>query len=85
MIFENRVLMRIFGSKREGEGSWRKLHNDEFHNLYSSPNIVRVIKSGRMRGAGHVACMGEGRSVYRILIGRPGGKNLVVRLDIGVR
>jgi hypothetical protein len=55
-------------------GSWKKLHNDELHNLYSSPNIVRVIKSRRMRWAGHVARMGEGRGVYRILIGRPEGK-----------
>jgi hypothetical protein len=53
---------------------WRKLHNDELHNLYSSPNIVRVIKSRRMRWAGHVARMGEGRSVYKVLVGRPEGK-----------
>jgi hypothetical protein len=52
----------------------RKLHNDELHSLYSSPNIVRVIKSRRMRWAGHVACMGEGRCVYRVLVGRPEGK-----------
>jgi hypothetical protein len=63
--FENRVL-RIFGPEREEDGSWRKLHNDELHNLYSSPNTVRVIKSRRMRGAGHVAGMGEGRGVYRV-------------------
>jgi hypothetical protein len=69
-VFENRVL-RIFGPKSEEDGSWRKLHNDELHSLYSSPNIVRVIKSGRLRWAGHVALMGEGRSVYRILNGRP--------------
>jgi hypothetical protein len=55
-------------------GSWRKLHNDEFHSLYSSPNIVRVIKSRRMRWAGHVAHMGEGRDVYRVLIARPESK-----------
>jgi hypothetical protein len=59
-IFENRLLRRIFGPKREEDGSWRKLHNDELHSLYSSPNIVRVIKSRRMRWAGHVARMGEG-------------------------
>jgi hypothetical protein len=53
---------------------WRKLHNDELHSLYSSPNIVRVIKSRRMRWAGHVARMGEGRGVYRVLVGRPEGK-----------
>jgi hypothetical protein len=61
-VFENRVL-RIFGPKREEDGSWRKLHNDELHSLYSSLNIVRVIKSRRMRWAGHVARMGEGRGV----------------------
>jgi hypothetical protein len=59
-VFENRVL-RIFGPKREEDGSWRKLHNDELHSLYSSPNIVRVIKSRRMRWAGHVARIGEGK------------------------
>jgi hypothetical protein len=58
-VSENRVLRRIFGPKREEDGSWRKLHNDELHSLYSSPNIVRVIKSRRLRGAGHVARMGE--------------------------
>jgi hypothetical protein len=73
-VFENGVLRRIFGPKREEDGSWRKLHNDELHNLYSSPNIVRVIKSRRMRWAGHVARMGEGRSVYGVLVGRPEGK-----------
>jgi hypothetical protein len=62
-VFENRVLRRICGPKREEDGSWRKLHNDELHNLYSSPNIVRLIKSRRMRWAGHVARMGEGRGV----------------------
>jgi hypothetical protein len=59
-VFENRVLRRIFGPKREEDESWRKLHNDELHDLYSSPNIVRVIKSRRMRWAGHVARMGGG-------------------------
>jgi hypothetical protein len=63
--------LRIFGTKREVDGSWRKLHNDELHSLYSSPNIFRVIKSRRMRWAGHVARMGEGRGVYRVLVGRP--------------
>jgi hypothetical protein len=70
-VFENRVLRRIFGPKREEDGSWRKLHIDELHSLYSSPNIVRVIISRRMRLAGHVARMGEGRGVYRVLVGRP--------------
>jgi hypothetical protein len=60
-IFGNRVLRRIFGPKREEDGSWRKLHNDELHSLNSSPNIVRVIKSRKMRWVGHVARMGEGR------------------------
>jgi hypothetical protein len=73
-VFENRVLRRIFGPKREEDGPWRKLHNDELHSLYSSPNIVRVIKSRRMRWMGHVACMEEGRGVYVVLVGRPKGK-----------
>jgi hypothetical protein len=73
-VFENRRLRKIFGPKREEDGSWRKLHNDELHNLYSSPNIVRVIKSRRMRWTGRVAHMGEGRGVYRVLVGRPEGK-----------
>jgi hypothetical protein len=78
-VFENRVLRRIFGPKREEDGSWRKLHNDEQHDLYSSPNIVRVIKSRRMRWAGHVARMGEGRGVYRVLVWRSEGKGLLER------
>jgi hypothetical protein len=73
-VFENRVLRRIFGPKREEDGSWRKLHNDELHRLYSSPNIIMVIKSRRMKWAGHVARMGDGRGVYRVLVGRPEGK-----------
>jgi hypothetical protein len=72
-VFKNRMLRRIFGPKREEDGSWRKLHNDELHSLYSSRNIVRVIKSRRMRWAGHVAPMEEGRSVCRVLVGRPEG------------
>jgi hypothetical protein len=67
------VLRRIFGPKKEQDGSWRKLHNYELHNLYSSPNIVRV-KSRRMRWAGHVALMGEGRGSYRVFVWRPEGK-----------
>jgi hypothetical protein len=70
-VFGNRVLRRTFGLKREEDRSWRKLYNDELHGLYSSPNIVRVIKSRRMRWAGHVVHMGEGRGVYRVLVGRP--------------
>jgi hypothetical protein len=73
-VFKSRVLRRIFGLKREKDGSWRKLHNDELHSLYSSPNVVRVIKSRSMRWAGDVARMGEGRGVYRVLVGRPEGK-----------
>jgi hypothetical protein len=73
-VFENRVLRRIFGPRREEDRSWRKLHNDNFHSLYSSPNIVTVIKSRRMRWAGHVALMGEGTGVYRVLVGMPEGK-----------
>jgi hypothetical protein len=73
-VFENRVFKRIFGPKREEDGLWRKLHNDELHSLYSSPNIVRLNKSRRMRWAGHVARMGEGRGIYRFLVGRPEGK-----------
>jgi transcription termination factor 2 len=74
-VFENRVLRRIFGPKRdEVTGDWRKLRNEELHNLYSSPNIIRMIKSRRMRWAGHVARMGETRNTYRILVGKPEGK-----------
>jgi hypothetical protein len=72
-------LRKIFGLKREEDGSWRKLHNDELHNLYSSPNIVRVIKSRIMWWAGHVARMGEERGVYRVLVGRPEGKRSLGR------
>jgi hypothetical protein len=72
-VFEGRVL-RIFGPKREEDGSWRKLHNDELHSLYSSPNIVRVIKSRTVRWAGHVTRAWDGRGVYRVLVGRPEGK-----------
>jgi hypothetical protein len=73
-IFKSRVLRRIFGPKRdEVTGEWRKLHNEELNDLYCSPNIVRVIKSRRMRWAGHVARMGERRGVYRVLVGKPEG------------
>ena len=74
-LFENRVLRRIFGPKRdEVRGEWRKLHNKELNDLYSLPNIVRVAKSRRMRWAGHVARMGEDRGVHRVLVGKPEGK-----------
>jgi hypothetical protein len=79
-VFENKVLRRIFGSKRhEVTGEWRKLHNGELHILYSSPGIVRQIKSRRMRWAGHVARMGEGRNVYRVLVGKSEGKRPLAR------
>jgi hypothetical protein len=73
-VFENRLL-RTFGPKRDGvTGGWRKLHNKELHNLYSSTNIIRNIKSGRMRWAGHVVRMGEKRNMYRLLVEKPEGK-----------
>jgi hypothetical protein len=74
------VLRRIFGPKREEDGSWRKLRNDELHSLCSSPNIVRVIKSRRTRWAGQVAHMWEGRGVYRVVVGRPESKRPLGRL-----
>ena len=71
-VVVNRVLRRVFGPKRdEVTGEWRKLHNEELSDLYSLPNIVRVVKSRRMRWAGHVAHMGEGRGVHRVLVGKP--------------
>jgi hypothetical protein len=73
-VFENRVL-RIFGPKRDGvTGGWRKLHNKGLHNLYSSPSMIRIIKSRRMRWAGHLARMGKKRNVCRLLVGKPEGK-----------
>jgi hypothetical protein len=74
-VFENRVLRRIFGSKRdEVTGEWRKLHNEELRDLYSSPSIIRMITSRRIRWAGRVARMGEKRNAYRLLVGKPEGK-----------
>jgi hypothetical protein len=71
-VFENRVLRRVFGPKRdEVTGEWRKLHTEELNDLYSLPNIVRVVKSRRMRWAGHVARMGEDAGVHRVLVGKP--------------
>jgi hypothetical protein len=70
-VFENRVVRRIFGPKRdEMTGDWRKLHNEELHEVYSSQNIIRMMESRRMRGAGHVARMGKKRNAYRILVVR---------------
>ena len=75
MVFENRVLRRVFGPKMdEVTGEWRKLHNEELNDLYSLPNIVRVVKSRWMRWAGHVARKGEDRGVHRVLVGKPEGK-----------
>ena len=74
-VFENMVLRRIFGPRRDDvTGEWGRLHNEELNDLYSSPNIVWVIKSRRMRWAGHVARMGEERGVYRVLVGKPEGR-----------
>jgi hypothetical protein len=73
--FENRVLRRIFGPKRdEVTGEWRKLHSEELRDLYSWPSIIRIIKSRKMRWAGHVARMGEKRNAYRLLVGKPEGE-----------
>jgi 3-oxoacyl-ACP reductase-like protein len=70
-VFKNRVLRRIIGPQRdEVTGEWRKLHNEELNDLYSSPNIVRLIRSRRTRWVGHVARMGEERGVYRVLVGK---------------
>jgi hypothetical protein len=93
-VFENRVLRRIFGPKRdEVTGEWRKLHNEELRVLYSSPSIIRIIKSRKMRWAGHVAPRGKKRNAYRLLVGKPEGKRLLgrprsrwvdnIRMDLG--
>jgi hypothetical protein len=80
-VFENRVLRRIFGPKRdEVTGEWSKLHSGELHNLCSSSDIIRGIKSRRMRWAGYVACMGEGRNVFKALVRKPEGKRPLGRL-----
>ena len=84
-VFENRVL-RLFGSKRdEVTGEWRKLHNEKLSDLYSLPNIVRVVKSRRMRWAGHVARMGKGRGMHRVLVGKPEGKRPLGDPDVDGR
>jgi hypothetical protein len=83
-VFENRFLRRIFEPKRdEVTGEWRELHNEELHNLYSSPDIIRQIKSRRMRWAGNVARMGEERKLYKVLMGKPEGKRPLGRLRHG--
>jgi hypothetical protein len=93
-VFENRVLRRLFGLKRdEVTGEWRKLHNEELRDLYFSPSIIRIIKSRRMRWVGHVARMGEKRNAYRLLVGKPEKKRPLgrprrrwmvnIRMDLG--
>jgi hypothetical protein len=93
-VFENRVLRTIFRPKRdEVTGEWRKLHNEELHNLYPSPDIIRQVKSRRMRWVGHIARMGEERKVYKVLVGKSGGKRPLgrprrrwedgIRIDLG--
>jgi hypothetical protein len=93
-VFEYRVLKRIFGPKSdEVTGEWRKLHNEELRGLYSSPSIIRIINSRRMRWAGHVARMGKKRDAYRLLVGKPEGKRQLgrprrrcvdnIRMDLG--
>jgi hypothetical protein len=79
-VFENRVLSRVFGPKRdEVTGQWRKLHNEELSDLYYLPNIVRVVKSRRMRWTGHVAHTGKGRGVHRVVVRKPEGKRSLGR------
>jgi len=79
-VFENVVLRRIFGPRRdEVTGEWKRLHNEELNDLYCSPNIVRVIKWRRMRWAGHVACMGDESGVYRVLVGKLEGRRPLCR------
>ena len=73
-VFENWIMRRIFGPKRDESGEWRRLHNEELHGLYRSPNIVWVIISRRLRWAGHVARREEGRNTFKILTGKPTGK-----------
>jgi hypothetical protein len=79
-VFENRVLRRLFGPKRDGvTGEWRKLHNEELNDLYCSRNYIRVIKSRRIRRAGHVAHVGDRGGIYRFVVGRPEGKRPLTR------
>jgi hypothetical protein len=93
-VFQNTVLRRIFGPKRnEVTGEWRKLHSEELHNLYSSPDIIRQVKSRRMIFSGHVACMVKERKLYKVLVGKPEGKRPLgrpryrwedgIRMDLG--
>ena len=73
-VFENRILRRIFGPTRDENGEWRRLHNEELHSLYRSPNIFRVIKSRRLRWAEHIARMKESRNAFKMFTGKPTGK-----------
>jgi hypothetical protein len=93
-VFENRVLRRIFEPKRDEEaGKWRKLHNEELHDLYCSSSIIKITKSRKMRWVGHVARVGEKRNAYRLLVGKPEGKRPLgrprrrwvnnIRMDLG--
>jgi hypothetical protein len=92
-VFENRVLRRRYVLKREELGGWRKLHNGELRDLYSLPSIIRIIRSRRMRWAGHLTRMGEKRNTYRLLVEKPEGKRLLgrplrrwvdnIRMDLG--
>jgi hypothetical protein len=86
IVFGNRMLRRIFGPKREEVArGWSRLHNEELHNLYASPNIVRVVKSRSVRWVGHVVCMEEMKNIYRILVGKPEGKDRSEDLDVDGR
>jgi hypothetical protein len=79
-VFENKVLSKILGPKRdEVTGGWRKLHNEELRELYSSPSIIRIIRSRRMRWAGHVARIGEKKNAYRLMVVKPEGKRPIGR------
>jgi hypothetical protein len=83
-VFENRVLRRIFGPKRdEVMEEWRKFYNEELRDFYSSPSIIRIMKSRRMRWTGHLARMREKRNAYRLLVGKPEGKRPLGRQDVG--
>ena len=88
-MFENKILMRIFGTKGDANGEWRRLHSEKLHNLYRSPKMVKVIESRRLRWAGHVARMEEGRRAFKILTGKLSGERLLgrprCRLEYNIR
>ena len=83
-VFENRILRRIFGPKRDENGEWRRIHNEELHCLYPLPNMARVNKSRRLRCSGHVARIEEGRSVFKILTGIPTAKDRLVGIVVSM-